>query len=97
MKTIKTNAKHYDVTCNVCYVGDDGMAIMEYECKSDTKSEVKIKKSIRDAFKTEGNKVIGIDNINVKRVDTVTTYKFDIDTDTLIEMLIANGVEYTVE
>lgn len=97
MKTIKTNTKHYNVTCNVCYVSSDGMAIMEYECKSDTKSEVKIKKSIRDDFKAEGNKVIGIDNITIEREDITTTYKFDIDTDTLIEMLIANGVEYTTE
>lgn len=97
MKTIKTNSKHYEINCNVCYVGDDGMAIMEYGCESDSKSEIKIKKSIRDAFKADGNKVIGIDNISVKRVDTVTTYKFNIDTDALIELLIANEIEYTKE
>lgn len=97
MKTIKTNAKHYEVTCNVCYVGEDGMTIAEYKCDSATKSDVKIKKSIRDAFKAEGNKVIGIDNITIERVDTVTTYKFDIDTDALIELLIANEIAYTEE
>lgn len=97
MRTIKTNSKHYDVTCNVCYIGADGMAIVEYKCESDTKSDVKIKKSIRDAFKADGNKVIGIDNITIERVDTVTTYKFDIDTDALIELLIANEIEYTKE
>lgn len=97
MKTIKTNSKHYEVTCNVCYVGEDGMAIAEYKCTSDSKSEIKIKKAIRDAFKADGNKIIGIDNITVTRVDTVTTYKFDIDTDALIELLIANEIVYTME
>lgn len=97
MKTIKTNSKHYNVTCNVCYVGAEGMTIAEYECKSDTKSEIKIKKSIRDDFKAEGNKVIGIDNITIERENITTTYKFDIDTDTLIELLIASEVEYTTE
>ena len=97
MKTIKTSAKHYNVTCSVCYVGENGMTIAEYKCESATKSDIKIKKSIRDAFKADGNKVIGIDNITIEREDITTTYKFDIDTDTLIEMLIANGVEYTTE
>lgn len=97
MKTIKTNTKHYNVTCNVCYVGSDGMTISEYKCTSPSKSDIKIKKYVRDAFKADGNKVIGIDNITIEREDITTTYKFDIDTDTLIELLIASGVEYTAE
>lgn len=97
MRTIKTNSKHYNVTCNVCFIGDSGMTIEEYTCISDSKSDVKIKKSVRDAYKANGNKVIGIDNVTIERKDITTTYKFDIDTDALIELLITSGVEYTTE
>lgn len=95
-KTIKRTNTVYDVTANVCVMANGSMSMMEYHVEdSNTKNMVTVKKNIRDFYKQNGYKVSGIGDIVITPIYSTVTYKFNITSDELFDMLIAN-CEYEI-
>lgn len=90
-KTIKRNTVKYDVMANVCVMANGSMSMLEYHIEgSATKNMVTVKKNIRDFYKQNGYKVTGIGDIVITPIYETVTYKFNITSDELFNMLIAN-------